>query len=183
MTGSAARLPWYRQPPVILAIIMVTSGLAILAPTAIARASQELTMGRLVDVLPQPIADNDQEITIGLLFEFPLAGNLKQPQILALGWGRCDALGRSRAPERIPAEEWRQRLREYQDIIEQGEHFQVFYQPEQPELTARIYDSRLGISRLLFAILLIATPFLLWLVGLVRQLLRTFVPRYLSWSQ
>lgn len=158
-----------------MALVLFAGGLLLVAPNLIALSRAQLTTGRLMDVLPHPV--DQQLVELRLLFEFPIAGSLANPQTVAIGLGRCDAFGNPLPDPQIPAAQWPAAAADYLRAIERGAIYTVAYQAADPAASARINADSHGLWRLTLGAICFLTPLLLWLSRLIGRSLNGLVRR------
>lgn len=166
MPSSSSRIraavtpPRNRWPSLVVGALMIMVGLALLSPTLLARTHVSMVSGRLMDVIPRQTKGG---VEVQQIFEFSPDGRVgERSQVVYLGVGRCDALGRAQQDRYYYFSEWPQAYQGYLRDIERGTQYQIFYDSDSPGSSAMLYDSRMGMWRYSLALVLLLTPLVVW---------------------
>lgn len=165
----------------IVSVLMMLVGLTIVGPSLVAGWSHTMVSGRLVEALPHELPNGDTQVQ--LVFEYPVRGVLDKPgSHVAIGWGRSNAFGQPIDDLTFAPNEPLDEFLRLRTVIEEYRAFHVFFDPDEPFESARIYSGA-GLWRFQLGLLLVITPPLLWLSGRLGLLLSLAVSAWRRRSQ
>ena len=151
------------SPIFIAGLIMFSSGLYLAYPGMYAHAFYQFSYGYIAEIYPKPLADG--QIELALVYEFSLDATdlgYGQEDIVAYGYGQCDAFGRPLANLIVDPPT----ARHYIDVLAKSNApYPVYYDRHDPLGSARLYmdDGGNPIWQFEFGILLMVSPLLIGL--------------------